>query len=116
MNLPGQLDPGAPYFWPNVLGVGVDPLSWSSSGASRSCARHVLGQHEMPVIEQPGHDFAVGNPPGDDRAVGALGLESEERAVARLGGEEMVAVVEDTGIGDRAEKHARPTRPARTTG
>ena len=55
---------------------------------------HLLGQHEMTVIQQARHDVAIGNPPAHHGSVGPLRLKREESAVTRFGGEEMIAVVE----------------------
>ena len=90
VDLPRQLHPDRAIFPAEVLGVRADPFVLQRFRR----VFHLLGQHEMPVIEQARHDLAIGNPPADDGAVGALGLKRQERAVARLGGEEMIAVVE----------------------
>ena len=70
----------------------------------------------MAVIQEAGKCLAVGDVPADDGSVGALGLEGEQRALGRLGGEEMIAVVEVQKLEIGPEYAPGRLRSARTMG
>ncbi len=56
---------------------------------------HMLGQHEVPVVQQAGLCCPIGNSPADDSAIRAMGLERQESALLGLRREKMVAVIEE---------------------
>ncbi len=90
----------APYFWQRCSGVGTDPLLFELLW----CVPHMFRQHEVAMIEQAGHDLEIGNPAADHRSIRAFGGVSQQRALARLGCEEVIPVVEKQELEIRLEQ------------
>src|SRR5262249_11860622 len=90
MRLLDQRHPARPLLPQNVLRVGFVPEPLHLLGR----VAHVLGEHEVAVVEQSRLRRAIGDATAYDRPVLSLGDIRQQRALRRLGSEEVVAMIQ----------------------
>src|SRR5262245_2125199 len=101
MNLPSEAHSRGLVLVADVLGIRADPVLLQLLGS----VAHVLGQHEMPVIQEARMNAPARDPAVDYRSVGPNSLEGQQRALAWFRCKEVISMVQVQELDIRL-KHA----------